>query len=247
MLLALVYRGVSFEMRFRARTEREQRRWDRSFQWGSYIAGFTQGISLGAFVQGVKISGRSYAGGWWDWLSPFSVLTGFALVTGYGLLGACWLIWKTEGELQARFRVVATRLGWALLAFIGAVSLAMMTLSAPFRSRWLTPPGAFGAALVPALLIVMAWMFFAALKHGREFRPFLCALGFFLVSYIGLGVSMWPMMVPPHLTIWDAAAPPSTQGFLLVGAAVLIPVILVYTGFVYWLFRGKVKAGIGYH
>jgi len=247
MLLALVFRGVAFEMRFRARSDREQRRWDRSFQWGSYVAAFSQGIALGAFVQGVKVSGRSYAGGWWDWLSPFSVLTGLALVTGYGLLGACWLLWKTEGELQNRFRMIAARLAWALLAFIGVVSLAMLALSAPFRSRWLSPPAAFGAGLVPVLLLAMAWMFFTALRSGREFRPFLCALGFFLLSYIGLGVSMWPMMVPPRLTIWDAAAPASTQAFLLVGAVVLVPVVLAYTGFVYWLFRGKVKVGMGYH
>jgi cytochrome d ubiquinol oxidase subunit II len=247
MLLALVFRGVAFEMRFRARNVREQLVWDRSFQWGSCVAAFSQGIALGAFVQGIKVAGRAYAGGWWDWLSPFSVLTGLALVIGYSLLGACWLIWKTEGDLQHRFRIIAARLAWALLAFIGAVSFYMIVLSAPFRSRWLVLPGAAGAALVPVLLVIMAWMFFTALRHGREIRPFLCALGFFLVSYIGLGVSMWPMMVPPQITIWDAAAPASTQAFLLVGAVVLVPVILIYTGFVYWLFRGKVQAGVGYH
>jgi cytochrome d ubiquinol oxidase subunit II len=247
MLLALIFRGVAFEMRFRARNSREQLIWDRSFQFGSCIAAFSQGVALGGFVQGIKVAGRAYAGGWWDWLSPFSILTGFALATGYALLGACWLIWKTEGELQQRFRSIAGRLAWALLIFIGAVSLYMIALSAAFRSRWLVLPGAAGAAVVPVLLLVMAWMFFTALRHGREIRPFLCALGFFLLSYIGLGVSMWPMMVPPTISIWDAAAPASTQAFLLVGAVVLVPVILIYTGFVYWLFRGKVQAGAGYH
>jgi cytochrome d ubiquinol oxidase subunit II len=247
MLLALVFRGVAFEMRFRARNDREQLRWDRSFQWGSYVAAFCQGISLGAVVQGIKVSGRAYAGGWWDWLSPFSVLTALALVTGYGLLGACWLIWKTEGELQNRFRKIAARLAWAMLVFISVVSLSMIMLSVQFRNRWLTLPSAAWAALVPALLLVMAWTFFTSLRRGREIRPFLCALGFFLVCYVGLWISIWPMIVPPRITIWDAAAPASTQGFLLVGAAVLVPVILIYTGFVYWLFRGKVQAGAGYH
>ena len=247
MLLALVFRGVAFEMRFRARTDREQLKWDRSFQGGSYVAAFCQGISLGAFVQGIKVSGRSYAGGWWDWLSPFSVLTGVALVVGYGLLGACWLIWKTEGELQVRFRAIAARLAGVTLALIGAVSLWMLILSTPFRERWLVMPGAAGAALVPVLLAFVAWLFFVSLKRRRDGLPFLFALGFFLLSYIGLMVSMWPMMVPPTVTIWDAAAPASTQGFLLVGAAVLVPVILIYTGYVYWLFRGKVHANVGYH
>jgi cytochrome d ubiquinol oxidase subunit II len=247
MLLALVFRGVAFEMRFRARGDREQLIWDRSFQWGSYVAAFCQGISLGGFVQGVKVSGRAYSGGWWDWLSPFSLLTGLALVTGYALLGACWLIWKTEGELQSRFRAIAARLAWALLAFIGAVSLSMIALSAAFRDRWLTLPTAAWAALVPVLLLGMAWLFFAALRRGSEVRPFLCALGFFLLSYIGLGISMWPMMVPPSITLWDAAAPASTQAFLLVGASVLVPVILIYTGFVYYLFRGKARAAAGHH
>jgi cytochrome d ubiquinol oxidase subunit II len=247
MLLALIFRGVAFEMRFRARHDREQKRWDRSFMGGSYVAAFSQGIALGAFVQGIKVSGRAYAGGWWDWLTPFSLMTGFALVAGYGFLGACWLIWKTEGELQDRFRHLAARLGWTTLAFIGAVSLAMLFLSTPFRDRWLTLPRAAGAALVPLILLGLAWLFFAALKQRRELAPFLYALGFFLLAYVGLGVSLWPMMVPPNVTIQAAAAPPATQSFLLWGASVLIPVILIYTGYVYWLFRGKVQVGVGYH
>ena len=247
MLLALVFRGVAFEMRFRARHDREQRRWDRSFVGGSYAATFSQGVALGAFVQGIRVSGRAYGGGWWDWLSPFSLMTGVALVVGYALLGACWLIWKTEGELQSRFRHLAARLAWATLAFIGAVSLSMLFLSHAFRVRWLTFPTAMEAAVVPILLLALAWVFFSALRRGREAAPFLCALGFFFLSYVGLGVSMWPMMVPPSVSIQAAAAPPASQAFLLWGASVLIPVILLYTGYVYWLFRGKVRLGTGYH
>ena len=247
MLLALIFRGVAFEMRFRARNEPERLRWDWAFMGGSYVAAFSQGVALGGFVQGIKVVGRAYGGGWWDWLTPFSLVTGLALVAGYGLLGACWLVWKTEGELQARFHRLAARLGWATLAFIGAVSIAMLVQSTPFRSRWLSMPTAFGAALVPILLVALAVIFFGALKRGQELLPFLCALGFFLLSYVGLGISMWPMMVPPMITIQAAAAPAVSQSFLLWGAAVLIPMVLVYTGFVYWLFRGKVQAGVGYH
>jgi cytochrome d ubiquinol oxidase subunit II len=247
MLLALVFRGVAFEMRFRARHDRDLRFWDRAFMGGSYVAAFTQGVALGAFVQGIKVAGRAYGGGWWDWLTPFSLMTGAALVAGYGLLGACWLIWKTEGPLQDHVRRLAGRLAVATLAFIGLVSLTMLFLSTPFRDRWLTLPSAFAAALVPLVLLALAWRFFSALKQRQDLAPFLYALGFFLLAYVGLGVSLWPMMVPPGVSIAAAAAPPATQAFLLWGASVLIPVILVYTGYVYWLFRGKVQLGVGYH
>jgi cytochrome d ubiquinol oxidase subunit II len=247
MLLALIFRGVSFEMRFRARNDREQLRWDRSFQWGSYAAAFCQGICLGAVVQGIKVEGRGYAGGWWDWLSPFSLLTGISLVTAYGLLGACWLIKKSEGELQRRCRRLAYILAWAMLGFIGLVSWVMVATSPSFRARWFSLPAAFGTLIVPLALLIIARIFFSSLRRGAEGTPFLCALGFFLISYAGLLISLWPMMVPPRISIWQAAAPVSTQGFLLVGAAVFIPITLSYTALVYYLFRGKVRAEAGGH
>ncbi|WP_061026459.1 cytochrome d ubiquinol oxidase subunit II [Bradyrhizobium sp. CCH5-F6] len=247
MLLALVFRGVAFEMRFRARTSAGEMWWDRAFSWGSFAAAFLQGVCLGAIVQGIRVEGRAYAGGWWDWLTPFSILTGVALVAGYGLLGACWLVWKTDGALQARCRNYARVLGLATLGFIAVISLMMVIQSAAFRARWLTLPNMLYAAPVPILLALLAWRFHRALGKGEDVVPFLCALGFFLLSYIGLGISMWPMIVPPSITIWQAATHPSSQLFLLVGAAVLVPVILVYTGYVYWIFRGKVRHGEGYH
>ena len=247
MLLGLVFRGVAFEMRFRVEHERSRVWWDRAFSWGSYGAAFTQGIALGAFVQGIRVSGAAYAGGWWDWLTPFSILTGIAVVVGYGLLGACWLIWKTEGDLQARARQLARILGFATLGFIAAVSLIMPFLNDAFRQRWFTFPNIIYAAPVPLLVLALAWGFFNAVDRRRELAPFLFALGFFLLSYIGLGISMWPLIVPPSITIWEAAAPPASQVFLLIGAAFLIPIILLYTGFAYWLFRGKVDPHAGYH
>ncbi len=247
MLLALVFRGVAFEMRFRARTSAGEIWWDRAFSWGSFAAAFLQGVCLGAIVQGIRVEGRAYAGGWWDWLTPFSVLTGVALVVGYGLLGACWLIWKTDGALQARCRNYARVLGFATLGFIAVISVMMVIQSPAFRERWLTLPNMLYAAPVPVLVGLLAWRFHRALGKGEDVVPFLCALGFFVLSYIGLGISMWPMIVPPSITIWQAATHPSSQLFLLVGAAVLVPVILVYTGYVYWIFRGKVRHGEGYH
>ena len=247
MLLALVFRGVAFEMRFRVTTRYGKLWWDRAFSWGSIAAAAFQGICLGAFVQGIKVQGRAYAGGWWDWLSPFSVLTAVALVIGYGLLGACWLIWKTEGPLQQRARRQAMLLGVATLVAIGAVSLHMLFLSAPFRARWLVLPGAAGAAIVPILVLLVAWRFHRALDRQEHVTPFLCALAVFLLAYVGLGISTWPHIVPPDITIWQAATAPASQMFLLLGAAVLIPLILTYTAFAYWLFRGKVTHGAGYH
>ena len=258
MLLALVFRGVAFEMRFRAATPGQLLWWDRSFSGGSYVATFAQGVVLGALVQGIEVEGRSYAGGWWDWLSPFSVLTGVALLAGYGMLGACWLVWKTEGEIQDQVRVLARRMTVLTLGFIGAVSLVVPFLLPEFRARWFDFPAILAALPVPVLVVVLTWRLLRGVAEAgthpgdarvawRDGIPFACALGLFFLAYTGLGISMWPMIVPPHITIWDAASPRSSQLFMLVGAVVLIPVILAYTAYVYWLFRGKVKAGQGYH
>lgn len=247
MLLALVFRGVAFEFRFKAQTDRGRLLWDVAFGGGSYVATFMQGIALGALVQGIEVANRAYAGGWWDWLTPFSLLTGIALVAGYGLLGAGWLIWKTEGQLQARMRVLGRLLAIATLAFIGLISLIMPFLQESFYQRWLTLPNMLYAAPVPILVVLLAWRLFATLARDNHATPFLCGLGLFALSYVGLGISLFPMIVPPSITIWDAATVRSSQIFLLVGAAVLIPVILAYTAYVYWLFRGKITRDSGYH
>ncbi len=247
MLLALVFRGVAFEFRFKAHTDRGKILWDVAFAGGSYVATLTQGIALGALVQGIEVANRAYAGGWWDWLTPFSLLTGVALVAGYGLLGAGWLIWKTEGALQARVRGFAKPLAVATLVFIALISLIMPFLQEGFYQRWLTLPNMLFAAPVPVLVALLAWRLFATLARDNHATPFLCALGLFALSYLGLGISLYPMIVPPSITIWDAATVRSSQIFLLVGAAVLVPVILAYTAYVYWLFRGKVTRDSGYH
>ncbi|WP_237216341.1 cytochrome d ubiquinol oxidase subunit II [Falsiroseomonas oryziterrae] len=258
MLLALIFRGVAFEMRFRQETERGRRAWDNGFWLGSTVAAFSQGVALGAYVQGIAVEGRGYAGGWWDWLSPFSVLTGLALVAGYGLLGATWLVWKTEGGLHEKARRLAAPLGSVTLGFVAAVSLVMPVLQPEFAARWFGVPHLLFVWIVPVAVILLAVVLFRALAAApiegarsamlwRDAIPFGAALGLFLLCYVGLGISLWPNIVPPGITIWDAAAPPATQGFLLVGAAVLVPLVLIYTGFVYWIFRGKVRPGEGYH
>jgi cytochrome d ubiquinol oxidase subunit II len=245
MLLALIFRGVAFEFRFR--DPKHKSFWDLSFMAGSIVATFAQGVVLGGFIGGVETAERAYTGGWYDWLTPFSLLTGVALVAGYGLLGACWLIMKTEGDLQAR----AYRLAWpffgAVLVAVAGVSLWTPLLHAEIAARWFTWPNILLLSPVPLLVAALALALVRALRRRYEYQPFLIALGMFVLSYLGLGISLFPHIVPPSVTIWDAAAPPVSQGFLLVGALVLLPVILGYTGYVYWVFRGKNRAGEGYH
>jgi cytochrome d ubiquinol oxidase subunit II len=244
MLLGLVFRGVAFE--FRWRTERKHL-WDWAFNAGSLAATFAQGIALGALVQGIPVSNRTYGGGWWDWLTWFSLLTGAALVVGYALLGATWLVLKTSGELQQRARRFAWIAGFGTLALIGIVSLITPFLDPIFMQRWFAWPAIVYSAPVPIFVAVAAAALFWGLATGREAIPFFAAAALFVLSYIGLGISFHPYIVPPSLTIWDAAAPDSSLRFLLVGACVLIPLILGYTAWSYWVFRGKVDPTASYH
>ncbi|MGE5517902.1 MAG: cytochrome d ubiquinol oxidase subunit II [Bacteroidota bacterium] len=245
MLLALTFRGVAFE--FRWRTRRWKRVWDASFFLGSALAAFAQGLALGALVQGIPIQGRAYAGGAWDWLTPFSLLTGVALMVGYALLGATWLVMKTEGTLRSRAVRFSWRAGLATLVLVGLVSLWTPFLNPVYLQRWFGMPNVLFTIWVPALLLVAAWAFVRGLRRGWDRWPFLAAQGMFVLSYVGLGISFYPHMVPPSLTIHAAAGPDASLGFLLVGAAVLVPIILAYTGYAYWVFRGKTDPRGGYH
>ncbi len=247
MLLALVFRGVAFEFRFRAETIRGRKLWDFAFFAGSTGAALFQGLTLGGLLQGIKVTGRAYSGGWFDWLTPFTVLCGIAVVVGYALLGAGWLIWRTEGEFQGRVRRHAKVLGAATLGLIGVVSLWSPMLNPLFAQRWFGWPGILLTSPVPALMVLLAWGFWRGISLKHDITPLLCSLGWFLLCFVGLGVSIYPAMVPPSITIWDAAAPPESQAFLLVGAAVLIPLILAYNVYAYWVFRGKVQVGAHYH
>ncbi len=243
MLLALVFRGVAFE--FRWRDPGHRRWWDAGFTGGSIVAALAQGIALGALLQGIRVEGRGYAGGWLDWLSPFSLLTGVSVVAGYALLGSCWLIWKTEGGAQAHAYRLARISGALTLAAIVAVSAATPFLSHRYFDRWLGWPEIIWVAPVPILLGLLALGFVRALARRAEAAPFLLVLAMFALCFAGLGVSMFPYIVPDALTIWDAAAPERSQAFMAVGAAIMVPIIIAYTGWSYWVFRGKV--GEGYH
>jgi cytochrome bd ubiquinol oxidase subunit II len=247
MLLSLVFRGVSFEFRFRAISARGRAWWDTAFLAGSTLAAFCQGLALGGLLQGIRVDNRTYAGGWWDWLTGFTILCGVALVIGYALQGSCWLIWRTEGALQRRARRHARTLAIATLALIVVVSLWTPMLNPMFSERWFGWPGILLTSPVPILVALVAWAFWRGLSRQHDLTPLLCAYAWFVLCFAGLAISLFPYIAPPSITIWEAAAPPASQAFLLVGAAVLIPIILGYTGYSYWVFRGKVRPGMHYH
>jgi cytochrome d ubiquinol oxidase subunit II len=245
MLLGLVLRGVAFEFRWRVTQERNL--WDTAFAAGSLIAALAQGIALGAILQGVTVVDRHYGGGWWDWLTPFSLLTGAALVIGYALLGATWLVMKSTGDLRERAYTFSWWLLFATLGALGAVSLATPFLKGEYWRRWFEWPNIAFTSVVPLAVVVLTVLLTRSLAQRRDYHPFFLSLVLFGITYAGLGISMWPYIVPQSVTIWQAAAPEKSQIFMLVGVSVMIPIILAYTAFAYWVFRGKVEADAGYH
>ena len=244
MLLALVFRGVAFEFRWRDPAHRGF--WDLAFGGGSLLAALSQGVVLGALLQGVAVKDRAYAGGWWDWLTPFSLLTGVSVTVAYALLGATWLVMKAEGRLQLQARVMSWWLGGATLVAIGAVSVATPFLSAAYFDNWLKWPGLLAVAPVPLLVALASVAFVRSMKAGRDVAPFLLTLSVFLLCFVGLSISVFPYVVPGAVTIWAAATDRSSQIFMLWGTAIVLPMILGYTAWSYWVFRGKVAAD-GYH
>jgi cytochrome d ubiquinol oxidase subunit II len=245
MLLALAFRGVAFE--FRYRDVEHKTFWDHGFCYGSTIGTFAQGVTLGAFIQGFKVEGRHFAGSSFDFLTPFSVLTGVALIFGYGLLGAGWLILKTDGGLQAWAYRVAKPLLLAVLVFIGLVSIVTPLTEPDIARRWFSWPNILYLSPVPLLTLVLGFGIWDALKRQRENRPFVFTMALFVLSYLGLAISFWPNVVPPDITIWEAAAARESQLFMLYGGAILIPTMLAYISYNYWVFRGKVRSDSGYH
>ncbi len=245
MLLALVFRGVAFEFRYRDAEHRTI--WDHGFSYGSTLGAFAQGVVLGAFIQGFATDGRRFSGGSLDCFTPFSLTTGVALVFGYALLGAGWLILKTEGALQDWARRLGRFAFAGVLIAIGAVSLWTPIQHAEIAQRWFSWPNLAYLAPVPIVTALIAWLEWRALNDRSEAAPFIFAVLLFVMAYLGIAISLFPLIVPYKYTIWDAASSESTQAFLLVGTLFLLPVILMYTGWSYWVFRGKVRADIGYH
>ena len=246
MLIALIFRGVAFEFRFKAR--RAKPAWGVAFALGSMFAAFSQGVILGAIIEGMPLQEGKYVGGAFDWFSPFSMLTGVAVVFGYALLGSCWLILKTSGRMQLVARSLARPLVFVVVAFMGLVSAWLPFLDSRIMARWFEGGHFWWLAPVPLLVLVNAFALWRAVMHeDRDAAPFLLTLCFFVLGFAGLVLGIWPNIVPPALSIWAAASPPSSQGFVLAGLVVLLPAILGYTYWSYSVFRGKIDADAGYH
>jgi cytochrome d ubiquinol oxidase subunit II len=245
MLLALIFRGVAFEFRWVAKPHHHK--WDIAFAAGSTLASFAQGVVLGALLQEIKVQNGQFAGGAFDWLTPFCLMCGVAVVVGYALLGATWLIMKTGGEVERHARHLGVRLLFLLLAFIALVSIWTPLQIPRIVERWFSVPNFYILSQVPLATLLLAWICWRGIRRGKEIVPFASAVGLFLLAYGGLIISNAPYLVPPSITIWDAAAHPSSQVFFLIGAMILLPMIIGYTVFVFWLFRGKLQPGEGYH
>jgi cytochrome d ubiquinol oxidase subunit II len=244
MLLALVFRGVAFEFRT---VSHSKKAWNVAFTAGSTLAAFSQGVILGALIQGIKVENGAFAGGHFDWLTPFTLLCGLALVAGYGLLGATFLVMKTDGAVAERARGQAKMLLLAVLVFMGAVSAYTPLAFERIAQRWFSIPNIFYLWPVPLVTALTAYALWRWIEKGRDILPFLAAIVLFLLGYLGLVISSYPYLVPPSLTVWQTAAAPSSQLFMLVGTLILLPIILGYIVLVYWIFRGKVRAGESYH
>ncbi len=246
MLIGLIFRGVAFEFRFKATLEHRPF-WDKSFVAGSLLATFSQGVAVGAILNGFPVVGREYAGSAMSWFAPFPLFCGVGLVIAYALLGSTWLIMKTEHELHRKMSALATPLTLALLLVVGIISIWTPLTHADIAQRWFSRPNLFWFLPVPLLVVACSWGIVRAIKREAHYSPFLLTLALIFLGFSGLGISIWPNIIPPSITIWQAASPAASQAFMLVGGLLIIPVILAYTFWSYYVFRGKISADEGYH
>ena len=247
MLLALIFRGVSFEFRFVSKPN--HRLWDFAFFGGSTIAAFAQGVVLGGLIQGITVVDGKFGGGPFDWATPFALICGVGLVAGYALLGATWLVAKADGPVQERARGQARMLLLAVLALIALVSLWTPIGFERIAQRWFATPNIYFLWPVPLITAALGWYVWRGLERTKDFAPFIGTIGLFVLAFLGLAISTFPYLVPPTLTVWDTAAVPDSQVFTLIGVVIMLPIILGYFAFVFWTFRGKVSVGSegGYH
>jgi cytochrome d ubiquinol oxidase subunit II len=246
MLFGLIFRGVAFEFRFKA-TEKHRPFWDKSFITGSIVATFSQGVAVGAVLNGFEVTGRAYTGSALSWLAPFPIFCGIGLVVAYALLGCTWLIMKTENALHQKMSRLAKPLVLALLAITGVISIWTPLTHADIAHRWFSMPNLIAFLPVPVLVLACTWGILRAIKRHAHYMPFLLTLALIFLGFSGLGISIWPNIIPPAISIWDAASSEKSLAFMLVGAVFIIPVILIYTFWSYYVFRGKIKENEGYH
>ena len=246
MLVALIFRGVAFEFRFKA-DEHHRYFWDRAFLISSDIATFLQGVVVGSVIEGFPVANRAFTGGAFDWLAPFPLFCGFGLVIAYALLGCGWLVMKTEGHLQQQMYKVLKPLTLVMLAVLAVISLWTPLAHDAIAARWFSFPNILFFLPVPLLVLVCVAALFHSVSRHLHYTPFFAALGLVFLGFTGLGISIWPMIIPPVIDYEMAAAPGESLSFMLVGALFIIPVILVYTWWSYYVFRGKITHDQGYH
>lgn len=243
MLAGLIFRGVAFEFRFKANTSKHL--WSIAFAAGSSVAAFAQGVVVGVAMQGFQTDGRVFTGGPMDWLTPFSVVTGIGLMAGYALLGSTWLIMKSEGYIQDWAYKITPWLLALVLAIFGIISLWTPFVDSTVAERWFSVISVIW--VLPALALFFAWQIWRSVAQRKEGMPFVATMGLFVATYLGMIVSRWPYILPPDITLYDAASAYESQLFLLLGLLFVVPFVLCYTAWTYWVFRGKVRAGEGYH
>lgn len=246
MLIGLIFRGVAFEFRFKA-TQAHRPLWDNAFIGGSLLATFCQGIAVGAILNGFSVTGRAYSGSALSWLAPFPLFCGIGLMIAYALLASTWLIMKTSDRLQRAMLRLTVPLLLALLLVIGVISLWTPLSHPDIARRWFSLPNLYWFMPVPVLVILCAAGILRGVQRGAHYSPFLLTLALIFLGFSGLGISLWPMIIPPDISLWQAASPPGSQAFMLVGSLLIIPVILGYTAWSYYIFRGKVREDEGYH
>ncbi|AWL29655.1 cytochrome d ubiquinol oxidase subunit II [Acinetobacter defluvii] len=246
MVVALIFRGVAFEFRFKA--TRTKYLWDQAFIWGSILSSFFQGVILGAYIQGIETTNGIYSGGGWDWLTPFSIFSGIGVVAMYATLGCGWLIMKTDAKLQKQMYKFMPKLLIALLLIFAGVSLYTPMTHPEIADRWFSLPNFLYFSPVPVLVLIFVGLILKSCNQKHDSKPFIYTLALVFLAFTGFVISLWPNIIPPSVTIWQAAAPESSLKFTLVGAVILIPIIIAYTFLSYWVFRDKVRVGDeGYH
>lgn len=246
MLVALIFRGVAFEFRFKALPS-HLLFWDRAFMAGSIITTYCQGVVVGAVLQGFNVEGQEFVGGPLDWITPFPLFCGVGLVAAYALLGNTWLIMKTKGALQETMFSYNKVILFATLLSFAIVSIWTPIEHAAIAHRWFSLPNLYYLAPLPLITLILCWALYRSIQKQKESLPFWLALGFILLGFIGLGISIWPNIIPPNITIWKAAAPYESQRFMLIGTGLILPIILVYTFWSYYVFSGKVDENAAYH
>ncbi|AZS51152.1 cytochrome d ubiquinol oxidase subunit II [Entomomonas moraniae] len=246
MLLGLIFRGVAFEFRFKA-TPSHRAFWDKAFVIGSLIATFFQGVTIGAFIYGFEVVDRHFVGGYFDWFTFFPLFCGVGLIIAYALLGSTWLIMKTEHHLQAKMKQIASYLVGIFFIVLIIISIITPMLHKQIAERWFNMPNIFILSVVPLLVVLISYGIWKACHKEVHSSPFILSLFLIFLGLFGFVISVWPYVIPTSITIWEAAAPAQSQLFALIGTLFILPIVLMYTAWTYYVFRGKVKAGEGYH